>query len=42
MQLPLMVWPAGDDKLVYHYATKDGIPPDTCNTYVAENQKVWP
>lgn len=31
---------AGDDKAVYHYASKHGIPVDTCNTYVAENQRV--
>lgn len=29
----------GDDKLVYAYAHKHGIPPDTCNLYVAQNQK---
>jgi hypothetical protein len=30
----------GDDKAVYAYASKHGIPVDTCNTYVAQNQKV--
>lgn len=30
----------GDDKLVYSYAAKKGIPPETCNLYVAQNQKV--
>ncbi|KXZ43314.1 hypothetical protein GPECTOR_94g636 [Gonium pectorale] len=29
----------GDDRMVYAYAAKYGIPPDTCNLYVAENQK---
>ncbi|KAG2451379.1 hypothetical protein HYH02_003981 [Chlamydomonas schloesseri] len=29
----------GDDRLVYVYAAKHGIPPDTCNLYVAANQK---
>jgi hypothetical protein len=29
----------GDDKLVYTYAFKHGVPTDTCNSYVAENQK---
>ncbi|KAG2485845.1 hypothetical protein HYH03_015428 [Edaphochlamys debaryana] len=28
----------GDDRLVYVYAAKHGIPPDTCNLYVAHNQ----
>ncbi len=32
----------GDDRLVYVYAAKHGIPPDTCNLYVAANQKVRP
>lgn len=32
----------GDDKAVYAYASKHGIPVDTCNTYVAENQRVGP
>lgn len=31
---------AGDDKAVYDYASRHGIPVDTCNTYVAQNQKV--
>lgn len=30
----------GDDRLVYVYGAKHGIPPDTCNLYVAANQKV--
>jgi cathepsin X len=30
----------GDDKFVYMYAAKKGIPVDTCNTFVAMNQKV--
>jgi hypothetical protein len=30
----------GDDKFVYMYAAKKGIPVDTCNTFVAANQKV--
>lgn len=30
----------GDDKFVYMYAAKHGIPVDTCNTFVAMNQKV--
>ncbi|KAL6758003.1 hypothetical protein V8C86DRAFT_2609543 [Haematococcus lacustris] len=29
----------GDDKLVYVYAAKSGIPRETCNLYVAVNQK---
>eukprot|EP00879_Flechtneria_rotunda_P016136 GHRR01016880.1.p1 GENE.GHRR01016880.1~~GHRR01016880.1.p1 ORF type:complete len:283 (+),score=84.42 GHRR01016880.1:592-1440(+) len=29
----------GDDKGVYEYASKHGIPTDTCNTFVAHNQK---
>uniref|UniRef100_A0A7S3QLA0 cathepsin X n=1 Tax=Dunaliella tertiolecta TaxID=3047 RepID=A0A7S3QLA0_DUNTE len=29
----------GDDKQVYKYAMAKGIPPDTCNTYVAADQK---
>eukprot|EP00775_Hariotina_reticulata_P011682 gene11682-11825_t len=29
----------GDDKLVYRYANRHGIPVDTCNTFVAQNQK---
>ncbi|KAI8474054.1 MAG: hypothetical protein J3K34DRAFT_457034 [Monoraphidium minutum] len=28
----------GDDKLVYRYAFKHGVPIDTCNQYVAHNQ----
>lgn len=31
---------AGDDKAVYAYASRHGIPVDTCNTYMAQNQKV--
>ena len=31
---------AGDDKLVYVYANRHGIPSDTCNSYLAHNQKV--
>eukprot|EP00878_Enallax_costatus_P012439 GHUV01012990.1.p1 GENE.GHUV01012990.1~~GHUV01012990.1.p1 ORF type:complete len:217 (+),score=24.07 GHUV01012990.1:141-791(+) len=30
----------GDDKGVYAYAAKHGIPVDTCNTFVAHNQQV--
>lgn len=30
----------GDDKAVYAYASKHGIPVDTCNLYQAVNQKV--
>lgn len=30
----------GDDKLVYVYANRHGIPSDTCNSYLAHNQKV--
>ncbi|EFJ51025.1 hypothetical protein VOLCADRAFT_120530 [Volvox carteri f. nagariensis] len=29
----------GDDRMVYVYANKHGIPPDTCNLYVAHNQQ---
>ncbi|GIL70709.1 hypothetical protein Vretifemale_1425, partial [Volvox reticuliferus] len=29
----------GDDRMVYVYASKHGIPPDTCNLYVAHNQQ---
>ncbi|GBF87788.1 cathepsin Z [Raphidocelis subcapitata] len=29
----------GDDKLVYSYAFKHGVPTDTCNQYVAHNEK---
>jgi len=29
----------GDDKLVYVYANRHGIPSDTCNSYLAHNQK---
>ncbi|KAF8069393.1 hypothetical protein HT031_001508 [Scenedesmus sp. PABB004] len=29
----------GDDKRVYAYAARHGIPVDTCNTYVAHNQQ---
>ncbi|WIA30454.1 hypothetical protein OEZ86_000538 [Tetradesmus obliquus] len=32
----------GDDKFVYMYAAKHGIPVDTCNTFVAMNQKCNP
>lgn len=29
----------GNDKLVYQYAAKEGIPPDTCNIYTAKDAK---
>jgi len=29
----------GDDKLVYQYAFRQGIPTDTCNSYVAADQR---
>ncbi|PNH09602.1 Cathepsin Z [Tetrabaena socialis] len=29
----------GDDRFVYVYGAKHGIPPDTCNLYVAQTQK---
>lgn len=30
----------GNDKAVYKYAMSKGIPPDTCNVYVADDHKV--
>ena len=30
----------GSDKQVYKYAMEKGIPPDTCNVYVADDHKV--